>query len=119
MLSKAEIKVLRYLHKLGKDTVIDPSHPPFKLSGITNFSDVLKSLRQKSLIAEIGAKDVRFPWDAHIEHIGTGHFKIMPDGIAELEHIPIDLRRMWIPVIFSTVLSIVAIIISIIALAKQ
>lgn len=119
MLSKAEIKVLRYLHKQGKDTIIDPSHPPFKLSGIRNLSDVLNSLSQKSLIEEIGAKDVRFPWDSHIEHIGTSHFKIMPDGIAELEHIPVDIRRMWIPVILSTALSIVAIIISFIALLKQ
>lgn len=119
MLSKAEIKVLRYIHKQGKDTVIDSSHPPFKLSSIRNLSDVLDSLRQKTLIEEIGAKDIKFPWDSQVEHIGTGKYKVLPDGIAALEYIPIDLRRMWIPVIFSTVLSIVAIIISIIALAKQ
>ena len=59
MLSKAEIKVLRYIHKQGKDTVIDSSHPPFKLSSIRNLSDVLDSLRQKTLIEEIGAKDIK------------------------------------------------------------
>lgn len=119
MLSKAEIKVLRYLRKQGKDTIIDPSHPPFILFGIKNLSDVLNSLRQKSLIEEIGAKDVPLPGSSQIEHIETDNYKILPDGMAELEHIPVDIRRMWIPVIFSTVLSIVAIIISIIALAKQ
>lgn len=116
MLSKAEILVLHYLREHG-DGRIAADHPPAKLSRVKNLSDVLNRLKKLECIEEIGAKEVTIP------HIGTFYdatdqYKILPAGVAELEFIPTDVRRMWIPVILSTVLSITAIIISIIALLK-
>ena len=116
MLSKAEILVLRYLKKYGESLIVG-DHPPAKLSRVKNLPDVLKRLKKLEYIEEIGSKKVTIP------HIGafydaTDQYKILPAGVAELEFIPIDIRRMWIPVILSTVLSIFAIVISIIALLK-
>lgn len=118
MLSKDAVKTLKFLHKYGQTYIVKDQIPRY-LAHIDNLFDILEFLKEQQLIEEVGAHTIHLPTFSEPIFESTHEYKILPAGIASLEHIPVDFRRMWVPVILSTVLSIIAIIMSVIALMLQ
>lgn len=119
-LNNASKHVLKYIYKHPYVISMDLTCMPHKGINRAKIDDILQNLIDMRYIScrsascpEADTPKADVPYDSL-----DCYLILSPEGEAYVESLKQDSKRVWIPVIISSILSLIAIIISVIALLK-